>query len=319
MTELTSHSGAIPKRVTTDQGSGNSADPGSENPTGYSTEPGTEGEAQGEATADAQVGMSSPEPTQVGTSPPPTASPAQPKQSTQPTQPAQPTQPTEPTHPTQPGTAPDTDLSGWYQASDGRWYQHPGYTAGSEQAQPSQGQPQAAYPQASYPQGQYPQSAYGSPQYPQGQYPQGAYGQYPQGQYPQGQYAQGQYAQGQYAQGQYAPGQVPPGQYPPAGYGAPAYGYVTPMGPKNNGLAIASLICAIGGVFFLGIPSILGIIFGFIARSQIQRSEGTQTGSGLALAGIIVGFCVVAIGILILIVAVVGANNGCNGGNNFSC
>ena len=115
------------------------------------------------------------------------------------------------------------------------------------------------------------------------------------------------------------PGQAPPGQYPPAGYGAPAYGYVTPMGPKNNGLAIASLICAIGGVFFLGIPSILGIIFGFIARSQIQRSEGTQTGSGLALAGIIVGFCVVAIGILILIVAVVGANNGCNGGNNFSC
>jgi hypothetical protein len=91
------------------------------------------------------------------------------------------------------------------------------------------------------------------------------------------------------------------------------------MGPKNNGLAIASLICAIGGIFFLGIPSILGIIFGFIARSQIQRSEGNQTGSGLALAGIIVGFCVVAIGILILIVAVVGANNGCNGGNNFSC
>jgi hypothetical protein len=91
------------------------------------------------------------------------------------------------------------------------------------------------------------------------------------------------------------------------------------MGPKQNGLAIASLICAIGGIFFLGIPSILGIIFGFIARSQIQRSEGTQTGSGLALAGIIVGFCVVAIGILILLLAVVSAKNGCNTGTFGNC
>jgi ABC-type Fe3+-siderophore transport system permease subunit len=92
------------------------------------------------------------------------------------------------------------------------------------------------------------------------------------------------------------------------------------VGTKNNGMAIASLICAIGGIFFLGIPSILGIVFGFVARSQIQRSNGTQTGSGLALAGIIVGFCVVAVGILIVIIAAAAAHT-CNTGNgNFgSC
>jgi hypothetical protein len=271
--------------VTTDQGSGNGTDPGSENPTGEATGPGTEGEAQGGA----------PEDVQVGTSPP---------QSTQSPQPAQPT-----------GT-PAADLSGWYQASDGQWYQHPGYAAGSDQPQATQTPPAPAQTQpaqAPYPQGQYPQAAYASPQYPQAQYPQAAYGQYPQGQYPQA-----QYPQGQYSQGQFPPGQYPPGQYPPA-YGSPGFAYVTPIGPKNNGMAIASLICAIGGIFFLGIPSVLGIIFGFVARSQIERSDGTQTGSGLALAGIIVGFCVVALGILIVILAVVSAHNGCNNNNFGNC
>jgi hypothetical protein len=290
VTELWSRGGDIPKRVTTDQGSGNGTDPGSENPTGEATGPGTEGEAQGGA----------PEDVQVGTSPP---------QSTQSPQPAQPT-----------GT-PAADLSGWYQASDGQWYQHPGYAAGSDQPQVAQPQATQTPPapaqtqpaQAPYSQGQYPQAAYASPQYPQAQYPQAAYGQYPQGQYPQA-----QYPQGQYSQGQFPPGQYPPGQYPPA-YGSPGFAYVTPIGPKNNGMAIASLICAIGGIFFLGIPSVLGIIFGFVARSQIERSDGTQTGSGLALAGIIVGFCVVALGILIVILAVVSAHNGCNNNNFGNC
>ncbi len=214
--------------------------------------------------------------------------------------------------PTQQGTTPAQDLSGWYQASDGQWYQHPGYAAGSE------------LPQAQYPQAQYPQADYAQPQYPQAQYPQGAYaqpsqyqqGQYPQDPYPQAQYPQAQYPQVQYSQGNYPPGQYPPGQYPPAGYGSAGYHYITPLGPKHNGMAIASLICAIGGIFFLGIPSILGIVFGFVARSQIERSNGGQTGSGLALAGIIVGFCVVALGILIIVLIAVGAHN-CNTNNGF--
>jgi len=35
---------------------------------------------------------------------------------------------------------------------------------------------------------------------------------------------------------------------------------------------------------------ILAVVFGFVARSQIKRSNGTQRGSGMALAGIILGF-----------------------------
>ena len=53
-------------------------------------------------------------------------------------------------------------------------------------------------------------------------------------------------------------------------------------------------------MFFL--PVFPGIIFGFVARSQIRRSNGTQRGDGLAIAGIIVGFgwlVLIALGLII--------------------
>ena len=56
----------------------------------------------------------------------------------------------------------------------------------------------------------------------------------------------------------------------------------------------------------------LGIIFGFIARSQIKRSRGTQKGDGMAIAGIIVGFAWIAL--LVLLIAFGHTNN--NNNNN---
>ena len=67
----------------------------------------------------------------------------------------------------------------------------------------------------------------------------------------------------------------------------PHYGYPAPKAP-TNGLAIASLVLSI--VSLAGIGSIVGIILGFVSRSQIRQSHGTQRGAGLGLAGIIVGF-----------------------------
>lgn len=82
--------------------------------------------------------------------------------------------------------------------------------------------------------------------------------------------------------------------------GAP-YGAAVP--PKTNGLAIASLVCSCAGLFLIGIPAVLGIIFGFVARSQIRRSNGAQGGGGMAMAGIIVGFGVVALVIIVFALA----------------
>ena len=70
--------------------------------------------------------------------------------------------------------------------------------------------------------------------------------------------------------------------------------------PTTNGLAIASLVLSILTLF--GIGSILGIIFGFVSRGQIRRSNGAQKGAGLALAGIIVSF--VTLSLVLLAVAI---------------
>ena len=72
----------------------------------------------------------------------------------------------------------------------------------------------------------------------------------------------------------------------------PGYGY-PPAAAKTNGLAIASLILSI--VSLVGIGSIVGIVLGFVSRTQIRQSHGTQKGSGLGLAGIIVGFVTLAL------------------------
>ena len=64
---------------------------------------------------------------------------------------------------------------------------------------------------------------------------------------------------------------------------------------KTNGIAIAALISS----FFV---SVLGIILGFVALSQIKKTG--ENGRGLALAGIIIGFVAVGITVLIIILQV---------------
>jgi hypothetical protein len=78
-------------------------------------------------------------------------------------------------------------------------------------------------------------------------------------------------------------GPAPTNQTPPAAtYGSP---YGAPMGlvPKTNGLAIASLVTSLVCFGFIG------LILGIVAKNQIKNSNGTQTGDGMATAGIIIG------------------------------
>jgi hypothetical protein len=110
----------------------------------------------------------------------------------------------------------------------------------------------------------------------------------------------------------YPPQTAPAPQAPPAPYGAPpaygpppnaAYGY-SPYAPtqSTNGFAIASLVLGILWVYWIG--SILAIIFGFVALSQIK--ERNQSGKGMATAGLILGF--IGLGMLVLVIVLVAAS-----------
>ena len=70
----------------------------------------------------------------------------------------------------------------------------------------------------------------------------------------------------------------------PGMYGAP------PMAPRTSGMAIAGFILAF-------VCSLLGLIFSIIGYSQVKNSNGTMTGGGLAVAGIIISIIMLFAGI----------------------
>jgi len=77
---------------------------------------------------------------------------------------------------------------------------------------------------------------------------------------------------------------------------------------KTNGLAIASLV--LGIVWIYGIGSILALVFGFVGKAQIDRSGGRETGRGMAIAGIVLGFIGIAGAILLIIAFIEAARSG---------
>ena len=74
---------------------------------------------------------------------------------------------------------------------------------------------------------------------------------------------------------------------------------VTPVA-KTNGLAIASLACGLALFVFGPLTAIPAIVFGHMARHQIKRTG--EQGAGLALAGLILGWATVILGIVLIFV-----------------
>ena len=68
--------------------------------------------------------------------------------------------------------------------------------------------------------------------------------------------------------------------------------------PRTNGFAVVSL--SMGIIWYFWIGSILALIFGYIAKHQIDALQGQQKGRGFAIAGIVLGW--VGVGILALVI-----------------
>jgi hypothetical protein len=101
------------------------------------------------------------------------------------------------------------------------------------------------------------------------------------------------------------PSVSPAAAVPESGYAAPAYpgyGYPPAYSPPTNGMAIASLVCSLAGIATC-VSAPVGAILGHVARKQIrERGEG---GDGMALAGIIVGWVLTGIMLLVAVFYIV--------------
>ena len=73
-----------------------------------------------------------------------------------------------------------------------------------------------------------------------------------------------------------------------------------PAPARTNGLAIASLACGLAQFAFGPLATIPAIVLGHMARSQIRRTG--EQGAGLALAGLVLGWGAVIVGIVLIAV-----------------
>lgn len=82
------------------------------------------------------------------------------------------------------------------------------------------------------------------------------------------------------------------------------YGGGPPVVPRNNGMAVASMVLGIIGLVTCGgvIFSVGAIIFGHVAQNQIKRTG--EAGSGMAVTGLILGYIFAVIGLFYWIVFV---------------
>jgi hypothetical protein len=105
------------------------------------------------------------------------------------------------------------------------------------------------------------------------------------------------------AQYGYPPPQTQYG-YPPQPYQQQPHGYGGyPPHRRTNGMAIASMVLGIVWIWWIG--SVLALVFGYIARSQIR--ERGESGAGMAIAGIVLGWIGVGFFLLFVMLGVAGA------------
>lgn len=97
-------------------------------------------------------------------------------------------------------------------------------------------------------------------------------------------------------------GQASPYVAPPQMQGPPGMG----MMPQQNGMALTSMILGICSVVFtlgcgLGfVLAIPAVILGHLARKQIREGTNMQTGEGMALTGLILGYIILGLSLLMI-------------------
>ncbi|MCI2420945.1 DUF4190 domain-containing protein [Saccharopolyspora sp. K220] len=90
----------------------------------------------------------------------------------------------------------------------------------------------------------------------------------------------------------------------------PPYGPGFPQGPRNNGMAIASMCVSLAAIFTCYGAILIGpvgAILGHVAMREINRNPQAYNNRSMALVGIIVGWVVPALWALVIIFIILGA------------
>ena len=76
--------------------------------------------------------------------------------------------------------------------------------------------------------------------------------------------------------------------------------------PTTNALAVIALVISLLGVITTFLIPVLPQIAAIIARYQVKHSGGSQTGSGMALAALIISYLSVFLGLIVFVFLSVG-------------
>ncbi len=79
--------------------------------------------------------------------------------------------------------------------------------------------------------------------------------------------------------------------------------------PSYSGKAVTAVVLGIVGIVlcFTGIPAIVALIIGLVARSEIRHSGGRLIGHRMAATGIVLGILGILVGVAFYVAAALGA------------
>ena len=74
---------------------------------------------------------------------------------------------------------------------------------------------------------------------------------------------------------------------------------------KTNSTSVFAFVASLSGYLcFAGVGGLLGLVLGLVARTEIKRSGGRETGNGLAIAAVVMGGLNVALTVLALAIGI---------------
>lgn len=92
---------------------------------------------------------------------------------------------------------------------------------------------------------------------------------------------------------------TPPPQMPASGSWTP--GGMPPRPEKAGGLAIASLVLSILGIFCCFIPAVAGIVLGIVELGNIKKGKSSAKGQSMAKTGIIIGIAALVLNLILIV------------------